>query len=640
MIPKVNTSKAASSVILTRKYEKEKLRNEHTATLNNFFLFLIKKLHYEKENIDYTSYIYFLILLQLRLHYISKMFNLTITIGATAFLITHTVFTIFVGLPTFMLLMSMVRYSRRGYIRFWHCVPILQGLAYTFILWESACEIMNVTLSALSLLYTQYTIANRIPWTFCDFEDATKLCINVTIKSFPKKFNNGTASCLIFPALEYFRVVVQKRVSRSLKLGSINGNLAMAVSILWSILLFFTVCGFRSFQNKIKKLQAFVFFVWLFVFLITVNNLSHYQTSLKQFHNAWNMKNMLDVLVFVLNQNTVTTMAWIATLYPSFSLPITDAIIVYSFKLITLSALIVWVPVLLKIIVYNYKTIDLTCLALTGFDIIFAVIPDIISRYPFPRTTSTLWFFGILLHGFLSPLYTLTATIDSLGDAFPSLYQYRGHVCVFICTICWLFNLLYVTRMGLVLMHTWMEYGNVILSEISISVTILALTFIYSIPKLVDDYHFAFGKPPFKLWIELWKIIPFITLFHMVLTVYKYTVSIKITKDNPAFVKWTTTVAFLMMLPIFVVILLKYLKLLKQHMVSFMIKPDADWGYYIESKRKERELFNPQTELRYKTSQLKCSHNCLVNSKNLKKLQELNECYVKRVFEENFDTEH
>lgn len=57
-------------------------------------------------------------------------------------------------------------------------------------------------------------------------------------------------------------------------------------------------------------------------------------------------------------------------------------------------------------------------------------------------------------------------------------------------------------------------------------------------------------------------------------------------------------------------------------MVSSIIRPEPGWGYYNILKRTARSHFNPQREVRYRTMKVKCKHNCLVNSKKLKRLNQ------------------
>ncbi|KAF5304412.1 hypothetical protein FQR65_LT07942 [Abscondita terminalis] len=569
-----NITKDSSSAFLTRKNEKEKTQAVRSASLNHALANFIKKLQYKTGTIGHASYISFLCILQVRLHYVSKLFDLVLEHGPS--------------------------------------------IGYSYALWANIMEFINITLGAFSVYYLQSMFPCKVPWKNTDLP------------------NKNKSDCSPFLALTYFRENVEQPTSDDawniLLVGSANGKQVLAMILIWSVILAMSWCGYHSFHTKMTKIEIFILIVWCYVYLLILLDFKSYDISIEEM--AHKLMILTNVLRHVLTPNVVCTTVWIAAINSSHSIPNTDAIIVYSFKIVTLSALIIWVPVLLKTTKKFYGTYGLHCLNITGFEVLFAMVPDILTRKPFPCITNILWFSTLLFHSFASALYTFTATVDSFADAFPKLKQFRGQFCLFTAISCLLINLFYTTNLSVVFMNVWIDFGNVIVTDVMVTLSITALVFMYSIQNITDDYHFAFGTPPFRLWIQLWKTLPFISLFHSVLGIYQHVTSKNVTRYNSVLLIVSSVISLMILMPIFAVLMFKYLVLLKQHNLSTILKPDPDWGYYIKSERKHRDHFNPQAEVRYKTNQLQCKHNCLLNSSNFKKLNELNELRLEKMFEE------
>lgn len=53
-------------------------------------------------------------------------------------------------------------------------------------------------------------------------------------------------------------------------------------------------------------------------------------------------------------------------------------------------------------------------------------------------------------------------------------------------------------------------------SMIVLFMAIMAITFMYSVQRIVDDIHFDSGKRPTNYWIVLWTICPVILLVRLI----------------------------------------------------------------------------------------------------------------------------
>lgn len=208
--------------------------------------------------------------------------------------------------------------------------------------------------------------------------------------------------------------------------------------------------------------------------------------------------------------------------------PNINALIVFGYKLIIYSVLILWVPILLQNIFENYEILNTNCFLISGilcktifcnltflfillgFEVLFAVVPDMLARLPLPQVWIFVWFLGLYIHCFCSCLYTCTSTVNSLIEVFPYLRVYRRYICCILCVICLAVGLPLLSSLNVIVVDSWIFYGYVIVNLTTLSIATCAIVFIYSITRLMDDYQFAYDMELDEFWVQSWKVSPFI----------------------------------------------------------------------------------------------------------------------------------
>nr|XP_022907857.1 uncharacterized protein LOC111419313 [Onthophagus taurus] len=68
-------------------------------------------------------------------------------------------------------------FTKRYFVRFWDCVPILKGLPFALIIYSIPMQIYNVYFAGQALYYISKLIrSGTIPWENCDFDGACDEC--------------------------------------------------------------------------------------------------------------------------------------------------------------------------------------------------------------------------------------------------------------------------------------------------------------------------------------------------------------------------------------------------------------------------------------------------------------------------------
>lgn len=150
----------------------------------------------------------------------------------------------------------------------------------------------------------------------------------------------------------------------------------------------------------------------------------------------------------------------------------------------------------------------------------FAFVPDVLYRLQFGTIFILIWYLGIFCFAILPPVYSLMALVDSLTEQFEKLNKYRLFMYVVFCLIGVVLHIALCTNLNFPLIYTYQKYGVPLVKTTILLLLTLALMFIYSIKRIVDDYSFTLGVPPHKYWIVFWRTTPIFALVSTNLFLY------------------------------------------------------------------------------------------------------------------------
>lgn len=135
-----------------------------------------------------------------------------------------------------------------------------------------------------------------------------------------------------------------------------------------------------------------------------------------------------------------------------------------------------------------------------GYEVLFAVVPDILSRVPLPQVIGPLWLLMVALWGIVSAVLIITAFVETLTDTFPKLNQYRLCTCSLVCIVAFILNIFTLHNNYFHFFTHWTQNGANFAILSLLAVYLVAL-FIYSLKNITNDYHFIYGMPLKPFWV-------------------------------------------------------------------------------------------------------------------------------------------
>lgn len=151
----------------------------------------------------------------------------------------------------------------------------------------------------------------------------------------------------------------------------------------------------------------------------------------------------------------------------------------------------------------HFITFTLTCI-FSGYDYLFAIVPDALSDVPLDRFWIFFWYFFVFLWGTFTGLISCTAFVDTLTERFPKLLRFRLCTCTMLCSCGFMINCLLLNKHYLTIYYCWIFQGAHI-TVLSLGALFLISLFIYTMQKLTTDYLFHYGVPLNNVWVVCLK---------------------------------------------------------------------------------------------------------------------------------------
>ncbi|CAG2114229.1 unnamed protein product, partial [Medioppia subpectinata] len=146
-------------------------------------------------------------------------------INSGAFLIPNYICVVFVGIPMFLLEVSLGQYLNTGGIAIWNLVPIFKGIGFASMTMIGLCNIYYIILIAWTLFYLVSSFTAELPWSSCNNTWNTDNCMSF--------IDNTSHAEAVSPVKEYWEYVLPDTTTRRrlpLPLIVILTNLSEALS--------------------------------------------------------------------------------------------------------------------------------------------------------------------------------------------------------------------------------------------------------------------------------------------------------------------------------------------------------------------------------------------------------------------------
>ncbi|KAK9708684.1 hypothetical protein QE152_g27051 [Popillia japonica] len=189
--------------------------------------------------------------------YISLVFRY----GGVFITVFHAFLQVCVGMPVYCLLTFMSSYTKSSFLKFFECIPILQGIGYTIGLLRFGTEIRNVMIASLSMIAIADILLHdkhveRIRQCMIG-KHVQKSCLVM----YPQK--NHTMECprgakrkdIFFSTQFYFRSQVLQYNSTNLVCCKINGKLFGVSLCIWTLICCLSVFGMERIKKATVNIQ-------------------------------------------------------------------------------------------------------------------------------------------------------------------------------------------------------------------------------------------------------------------------------------------------------------------------------------------------------------------------------------------------
>ncbi|XP_068195981.1 sodium- and chloride-dependent GABA transporter 3-like [Antennarius striatus] len=185
--------------------------------------------------------------------------------GGGAFLVPYGLLAVFVGIPLFLLEISMGQYTQEGFITCWtKLCPLAQGIGIGQLL-MLFLGTTYVLIEAWALFYLVFSFRSQLPWATCNNTWNTADCFDVQMVNSSNMTTNQTTGSSA--AMEFWERRMLGMSGGIEELGSVRWELALCLLVAWIFCYFSIWKGVRS-SGKVAYFTATFPYVMLLILLI------------------------------------------------------------------------------------------------------------------------------------------------------------------------------------------------------------------------------------------------------------------------------------------------------------------------------------------------------------------------------------
>ncbi|GJQ74924.1 hypothetical protein Trydic_g9552 [Trypoxylus dichotomus] len=526
-----------------------------------------------------------------------------------------------------MLFIFMSSYSKKSYLAIWDCAPLLEGIGYSMATIRFTAECYNVLLAAATLRIisdiTQGGLKKQL--TICEFNvpsDPSILCIPMVEGIIGI---NCTHNVTTLTSLQYYYSFAVRGLTRdpSWQTPVVNTTLLSYVVLVWFIVFILSILGLKRLKAITVNLQI-VFSVIMIVLGAAILTRIEFKNHRFKYASAAevSVKFWVEIILHASETTVLGNLIWLGSMKPDCLDPKYAAIITTPIKLFMLFLIVCATTVSTQENMVLYSITNKECFNPTGSEILMILIPDILFRCEVWQIPTVLWYSSIFFFASLSTLYSIIGLVDSIIEKFKILRRYTLVVCLILCVVGFILSITLTLNISLSIIRGWRHCGLTILTA-SMSLLInLAVFFIYSTRKIIDDYIFSFGRQPEKYWVALWKAAPIFTIFAFIFALTFQSSHLVTNDSNSTVIAMSYFQCSTVLLPIFIIMMGRCCKNIKQRTLDYLTKSAPSWGPANPIDNIARKKFFPQRDIKWRNAVLRCKHKCAI-SNNLKYVEEI-----------------
>ncbi|CAB3236525.1 unnamed protein product [Arctia plantaginis] len=468
--------------------------------------------------------------------------------GGGAFLIPYCIMLLFGGLPLFFMELALGQYHRCGCLTLWKRIcPALKGVGYAICMIDIYMGMYYNTIIGWAVYYLVASISSInsvLPWTSCNNEWNTPLCMPVTMLH-----NNPNAST---PAKEFFeRNVLEQHRSNGLDdMGPIKPSLALCVFGVFVLVYFSLWKGVRS-AGKVVWVTALAPYLVLLILLArgvtlpgATEGIRYYLTP--EWHKLQNSKVWIDAasqIFFSLGPGFGTLLA--LSSYNKFNNNCyRDALITSSINCLTsfLAGFVIF-SVLGYMAHVQQKSIEEV--GLEGPGLVFIVYPEAIATMTGSVFWAIIFFLMLITLGLDSTFGGLEAVTTALCDEYPRvLGRHREIFVAVLLLFIYICALPTTTYGGVYLVDLLNVYGPGLAILFVVFAEAAGVCWVYGVDRFSEDVRTMLGHTPGWFWRACWSYIS--PVFLLVLFIVSVLAHEEMLGGEYQYPPWSITVGWVM----------------------------------------------------------------------------------------------
>ncbi|XP_070552983.1 sodium- and chloride-dependent glycine transporter 1-like [Ptychodera flava] len=538
--------------------------------------------------------------------------------GGGAFLIPYFIMLFFVGMPVFLIELTLGQYASQGCIGVWKCIPLFKGLGYAMVILSGMVAIYyNVVMCwAVFYTYASFTALPSLPWVGCNNDWNTDKCYDDRDSNNVTRPENGTN--ITSASEEYFTIYVLKQSTGIDDTGTLVWPLVLCLFLAWLLTFLTLIKGVKSVGKVVYFTATFPYAVLLVLFIRGITLPGSADGVMFYISPQWEYLTEAKVWKDAAAQIFFSLSAangglHVVSSYNKFHNNVyLDAAIIPLLNCATSVFAGFAIFSVLGFMAYETGQ-DVEDVVDSGVGLTFIAYPEALSRLPVSPLWSILFFIMLITLGVGSLVVMVETIVTSLLDDFEIIRKVckgrRWLLPLVICITFFLLGLLHVTESGIYWLVLQDNYAAGF-SMLIIGLTeLLAVTYIYGFRNIIEHIRVMVGERSKVYWVFLYitGIIPlFIAPFLLMFVTVYYIIDYKpITLGSYVYPYWADPViAWLMVMgSVSAIFFYMMYHLPVKESGSFMerfknsLKPRPDWGPMLEKHRKEVEEYrNPTRE--------------------------------------------
>lgn len=589
-------------------------------------------------NLDFTfnfhELIYLVVVGSTPMSHILYHMNLVSEYGGTIVAPLHMACLLCIALPLMVMYHVLGCMSRKSFIQFWDICPMLRGTTVCVLIALYYNIIINVAYVSLFLMCLVDSMTLDLPMNKCAFEGASPDCIPNT-----RKENYTEECCVDVPITncymefrlsyhEYYSTYYFADASWPVKKPEayfFRMKYAAYTFSLWLAIFGIIMIGIKRYKQCIHVLfVVYGFGLVLFAIFTVYLSWKYLCPNIYVTHisTLLNPQLWLDILIHSIFYERPGELIYLGC-YANVNIePFSAAFLCYFLKLFILNLCSSWVSLSLTFIQRDYKVHDEKCLRSRGRDVIFALIPELLSRSFFPQFFLFFYYTFAAFWTIQSVLVKTSITVNTILLTFPKLKKFKFFVGLIFVSIGCFVNLSLQFYASYKTFYVWKRSGYWLLCVFCCGAIILAIA-LYSVQRLLNDYHFMYGREVKRYWLYGYKIAMFVCCigFALFLVFSDHAhLLVHVEDDEPAIKIGVIILNIASVTPIFIGMIIVIIRsFVKRQNLALCLD---SWGSPDPEILQLRRNFYPQKKTRFFYPRVLCKHNCLLYSPKLKAEQD------------------